>query len=143
MAAKMPPTVGRGPSNVALPPPAPLPLCIKEHQTSHVVTRAGFQNRAVGVGLPETQSSITLGRDPVPPLSPTFLHDPITFQDTQPQFKLPLSESAKTTVPKNKTLKLLLLFIHGGGGECAQVSLGTDPDESAYSQGAGDITAVV
>lgn len=138
----MRPTVGRGPSNVALPPPAPLPLCIEEHQTSHVVTWAGFQNRAVGVGLPETQSTITLGRDPVPPLSPTFLHDPITFQDTQPQFKLPLSESAKTTIPKNKTLKLLLLFIHIGG-ERAQVSLGMDPDESAYSQSAGDITAVV
>lgn len=103
MAAKMPPAVGRGTSDVALPPLAPLPLCIEEHQTSYVVTRAGFQNRAVGVGLPETQSTITLSRDLAPSMSPAFLHDPIPFKTHSPQFKPPLSESAKTTVPKNKT----------------------------------------
>ena len=65
------------------PPPAPLPLCIKEHQASHIVTWAGFQNRAVGVGLPETQSTIILCRELAHP-PPTFPCDPGTFKTHSP-----------------------------------------------------------
>lgn len=41
----------------------PLPLGIEEHKTSHVVTWASFKNRAVGIGLPETQSTIIVCRN--------------------------------------------------------------------------------
>lgn len=41
-----------------LPVPNPVPFGVKEHETSHVVTGPGFQDCAVGVGLPETQAAV-------------------------------------------------------------------------------------
>lgn len=41
-----------------LPVPNPVPLSVEEHKSSHIVTGSGFQNGAVGVGLPETQAAV-------------------------------------------------------------------------------------
>lgn len=77
--------------------PPPLPLCVEEHKASHVVTWASFKNRAVGIGLPETQSAITFCGDPAH-LPPPCSHDPITFKTPPPQFKRPVW-STKMGVP--------------------------------------------
>lgn len=86
--------MGRGLLGVTphLQSPVILPFCIEEHKTSHIVTWAGFQNRAVGVGLPETQPTIIFCRDSALLLL-TFMHQ---LQDMHPpapmpQFKLLLS----------------------------------------------------
>lgn len=102
MAAEMPSIMGRGP-HVSSPP---LPLCIEEHEASHIVTRAGFKNRAVGIGLPEIQSAIIFCGDPAH-LPPTCSRD---REDIHPQFKLPLSGLQKWELRKNETWKFLPVF---------------------------------